>query len=63
MPCCAGVFTANTMNWCTLRSSFVIAAGAQAYPTFHPVACKVLPKLEIRNARSASAGCRATLSC
>ena len=53
-PYCMGVLTVNTLNWCTLRNSAVMA-GAATVPTFQPVTWKVLPKLddEARAARPA----------
>ena len=28
MPCCTGVLTVKTLNWCTLRNSAISGAGA-----------------------------------
>ena len=63
MPCCMGVFTVNTLNWCTLRNSAMSGAGAATVPTFQPVTWKVLPKLDTMKARAASPGKRAALWC
>jgi len=31
-PCCTGVLTVNTLNWCTLRNSAVSEAGVYGIP-------------------------------
>ena len=53
----------KVLNWCTLRSSRVSAAGATQYPTRRPVACRVLPKEKTAKLRDASPGCVSTEMC
>src|ERR1039457_3266651 len=61
--CCAGVFTANTTNWCTFLNSSVSFTGAEQYPTFQPVVWNVFPNEDITNAFCESSSDSEILTC